>query len=67
MTKINEILTLDLQEDIKNTFHAMVEADILIVAKSSFSYTAALLNKNKIIKNLIENWWHKPLESWTKI
>ena len=49
MTKINEILTLDLQEDIKNTFHAMVEADILIVAKSSFSYTAALLNKNKII------------------
>ena len=56
-----------LQEDIKNTFHAMVEADILVVAKSSFSYTAALLNKNKIIKNLIENWWHKPLESWTKV
>lgn len=63
----NTSIEFHLQEDIQNTFHAMVEADILIVAKSSFSYTAALLNKNKIIGNLIENWWHKPLESWTKV
>lgn len=63
----NATVHFHLQENIKNTFHAMVEADVLVVAKSSFSYTAALLNKNKIISNLIENWWHKPLESWIKI
>ncbi len=53
-----------LNEEIQLTFHSLVEADILIIAKSSFSYSAALFNKNTVIGNTISRWWHKPLKKW---
>jgi len=55
---------LHLDENIQLTFHSLVKCDILILAKSSFSYCAALLNENRIIDNFIKSWWHKPLKKW---
>ena len=42
----------------------MVVAEVLVTAKSSLSYSAALLNKNTIY---YINFWHKPLNSWNII
>lgn len=55
---------LHINENIQLTFHYLVMADTLILAKSSFSYCAGLLNANTKIANLVTNWWHKPLRSW---
>src|SRR3989304_8369349 len=43
------------------TFHHMVSADVLVMAKSSFSYSAALFSKGVII---YLPFWHKPLRNW---
>lgn len=53
-----------LDTDVKEAFHCLVKADLLIVCKSSFSYCAALLNENMVNGDLIKDWWHKPLKSW---
>lgn len=45
--KLNDV-ELHLNEDIKDTFHALVTADILVTSKSTFSYTAALLSDGVI-------------------
>ncbi len=58
---------MHINEDIQVTFHHLVMSDVLVLAKSSFGYCAALLNKNKIIANLIKRWWHKPLKQWNLI
>lgn len=42
-------------------FHHMVSADVLIMAKSSFSYCAALFSKGTI---LYLPFWNKPLKNW---
>ena len=39
---------LHLNEDLKVTFHDMTAADVLIIAKSSFSYSAALLSVGQV-------------------
>ncbi|MAV56355.1 MAG: hypothetical protein CMI79_02315 [Candidatus Pelagibacter sp.] len=57
-------VVMHINEEIQLTFHHLVMADVLVLAKSSFSYCAGLLNKNIKIANLITNWWHKPLRSW---
>ncbi len=43
------------------TFHHMVSADVLVMAKSSFSYSVALFSKGVII---YLPFWHKPLQNW---
>ena len=43
------------------TFFNLTAADILIMSKSSFSYSAALLSKS--IK-IYEPFWHKPISDW---
>ncbi len=43
------------------TFHHMVSADVLVMAKSSFSYSAALFSSG--IKIYLP-FWHKPLKDW---
>ena len=53
-----------LNGDITIAFHTMVSSKILIMSKSSFSYTAALLNPNQIY---YMNFWHKPLDHWLSI
>lgn len=47
---------------IQETFHSLVKAKVLIIAKSSFSYSAALLNKNIIYYCF--PFIHKPLDHW---
>jgi hypothetical protein len=53
--------TLTLNEDVFDSFHSMVIADVLFTAKSSFSYTAALLNQGQVF---YEPFWHPPLPQW---
>lgn len=53
-----------LNEPAIDTFHGLVGADILLTAKSSFSYTAALLNDGV---KLYEPFWHRPLRDWVTI
>lgn len=55
---------LKLNIDIIETFHSLVSAKILVMAKSSFSYSAGILNKNIIY---YEDFWHKPLNNWLNI
>jgi len=50
-----------LNECVFTTFYNLTEADILIMSKSSFSYSAALLSKS--IK-IYQPFWHKPLDDW---
>lgn len=57
-------IVMHINENICSTFHHLVMSDILVVARSSFSYCAGLINKNTIIANNIKRWWHKPLASW---
>lgn len=60
----NNKVVMHINENIQLSFHHLVMSDVLVLAKSSFSYCAGLLNKNIKIANLITNWWHKPLHSW---
>jgi hypothetical protein len=53
-----------LNTDIEETFHSLVKAKVLVMAKSSFSYSAAILNSNIIY---YQDFWHKPLENWLDI
>jgi len=59
-----ERVEFKLNEDITETFHSLVCAKVLVMAKSSFSYAAAILNENTIY---YENFWHKPLNNWKNI
>jgi hypothetical protein len=60
--ELNPIFCLNENEFI--TFDKLVNADILVTAKSSFSYVAGLLNKGIVF---YEPFWHKPLPSWIHI
>lgn len=53
--------SLALDENVFDSFHSMVIADVLFTAKSSFSYTAALLNQGQVF---YEPFWHPPLPGW---
>ena len=67
MKNFNELkgknLSFKLNKSIEETFHSLVSAKILVTAKSSFSYSAAILNSNKIY---YINFWHKPLKHWKR-
>jgi len=52
---------LHLDTDPFDAFHNLVCSDVLVLAKSSFSYAAALLSPNVC---LYEPFWHRPLSSW---
>ena len=58
---------LCLDVDVRTTFHALVHADVLLIAKSSFSYAAALLSEGTVYADLIERWHHQPLPSWQRL
>lgn len=48
--------------DVFFTLHHLIKADVLVTAKSSFSYLAALYNENEVI---YINFWHNQLNNWT--
>lgn len=50
-----------LNDSIEESFHSLVTAKVLVMAKSSFSYSAALLNQNIVY---YIPFWHKPLKKW---
>lgn len=52
---------LHLGGDIKTSFHEMVSADVFIMAKSSFSYAAALLSGGIVYH---QPFWHEGLSRW---
>ena len=60
----NKNVSFKLNESIEKTFHSLVSAKILVTAKSSFSYSAAILNSNTIY---YMDFWHKPLKNWKNI
>lgn len=53
-----------LNECLATTFYNLTLADILVMSKSSLSYSAALLSKN--IK-IYQEFWHKPLNEWVQV
>jgi len=53
-----------LNTDFYETFHNLVCAKVLVVAKSSYSYSAGLLNPNTVY---CPDFWHKPLDHWISI
>jgi len=59
-------ITIDLDTDGLKVFNSMVEADVLVIARSSFSYLAALLNPNKIHYDVLKNreWFSQPKKEW---
>jgi len=60
---------LKLNTCICETFHSLVSSKVLIMAKSSFSYCAGLLNENIIYYSTIyhDNLYINPLDHWLNI
>ena len=54
-------VSFQLDIDLQKTFHSLVTSKILVMSKSSFSYTAAILNPNLIY---YIDFWHRPLNNW---
>ena len=50
-----------LNEPAVDAFHALTGADMMLTAKSSFSYVAALYNRGV---KLYEPFWHPPMSDW---
>ena len=61
---VGKNLDFKLNETIDVAFHTLVSAKILVTSKSSFSYSAAILNSNNVY---YINFWHKPLNHWKNI
>ena len=60
-----ENVNFELNTDLRVTFHSMVVAPRLVTAKSSLSFTAGILNPNKVY--YLETFWHTPLDDWTML
>jgi len=58
---LGENISCKLNEDVRVTFHSLVMAKVLVTAKSSLSYSAAILNKGTVY---YQEFWHKPLDGW---
>ena len=58
---LSSLATLYLNGNVFEDFHHLVKADVLFMAKSSFSYSAALLSDGLIV---YEPFWHPPLNEW---
>jgi hypothetical protein len=57
-------VVFQLNGTVEETFHSFVKAKVLVIAKSLFSYCAALLNKNEIY---YIPYLHLPLKHWKTI
>jgi hypothetical protein len=51
-------------EDILTTMEYLIQSDVLVMCKSSFSYIAGLYNKNQVI---YINFWHSPMPHWHRV
>jgi hypothetical protein len=50
-----------LNTDVRESYHSLVRAKVLVMSKSAFSYTCGLLNENTVY---YVDFWHKPLDHW---
>ena len=62
LEEFNPVLHLD--EDVFQTFHGMAMADVLLTAKSTFSYLAGVIGTGQVI---YEPFWHPALPGWHTI
>jgi hypothetical protein len=60
-TEIGGLVTFRLNQNPFQSFDELVQADVLVMAKSSFSYCAGILNEGDVF---YEPFWHKPLPDW---
>ena len=58
---IDSGVSLQLDGDPLDTLNEMVHADVLMMARSSFSYVAGLLSRRVV---LYEPFWNAPLPDW---
>jgi hypothetical protein len=64
--KFGKSLRIHLNGDPKEALHHLVSADIIVMAKSCYSFIAGMLNPNSI--KLYTNFWFKPVyDSWIVI
>jgi hypothetical protein len=56
-----DVCEFELDADIFATLSGLIEADCLIMAKSSLSYVAGLYSRGTVY---YEPFWHRPLSSW---
>ena len=63
LTKNFDNLTFHLDEQVELTFHLMVLSDVLVITKSSMSYTAALLTEGEVY---YKPFWHCAGKKWIK-
>jgi hypothetical protein len=61
---ISDNVSFSLNKDLRVTFHSMATAKVLIMSKSSLSYSAAILNDKEVY---YMPFWHKPLKRWNII
>jgi hypothetical protein len=61
---VGDNITYKLNEDLRQTFHSLVTAKVLVMAKSSLSYSAAILNEGTVY---YQDFWHKPLDGWKNV
>jgi hypothetical protein len=61
---IRERAFLHLGGDVFQCLQQLIGADIFVMAKSSFSYTAALLSQGIVIYS---PFWHAPLQRWVAV
>lgn len=59
-----EKIQIIVDESTEQSFHRLVTAEVLVTSKSSFSYSAAILNKNIIY---YIPFWHAKLNHWQNI
>lgn len=57
-------VSMDYLSDEFEVFAHCAQADVFLMAKSSFSYIAALANPNKV---LYQEFWHPPISGWQKV
>lgn len=60
LTELSNV-NFHIETDPISSFHHMCKADVLVIARSSFSYLAGLYNKNKVIYLPFH---HPPLDFW---
>jgi hypothetical protein len=58
---LNEGCILHINEDIFQTFHRCVSADIFIMSKSSLSLVMGVYSRGIVV---YQPFWHNPLPSW---
>jgi len=58
---IQDLAVLHLNGDVFEDLHSLITADVFIMAKSSFSYTAALLSRGI---RIYYPFWHAPQQQW---